>query len=64
MVVTKIRVTTRAEIYELRKRQHLEAGYRVEDEQPVPFNGFCSFIAVRDIPEPIDLQYAAASEAS
>ena len=43
----KIRVTTRAAQFEQRKREHLEAGYRVEDEQPYPINGLCSFTAVR-----------------
>lgn len=42
----RIRVTTKANLFEERKRQHLERGYRIEDEQPIPVNGFCSFIAV------------------
>ena len=46
----RIRVTTRAELFEKRKQEHIERGYRVEDERPVPVNGFCSFIAVRDLP--------------
>lgn len=46
----RIRVTTRAELFEKRKREHIERGYRVEDEQPIPVNGFCSFIAVRELP--------------
>jgi hypothetical protein len=46
----KIRVTTRADLFEERKREHIERGYRIEDERPVPVNGFCSFIAVREIP--------------
>jgi hypothetical protein len=25
----------------------LQAGYLIEDEQPFPMNGFCSFTAVR-----------------
>jgi hypothetical protein len=33
-----------------RKQEHIERGYRVEDERPVPVNGFCSFIAVRELP--------------
>jgi hypothetical protein len=46
----RIRVTTRAELFEKRKQEHTERGYRVEDEQPVPVNGFCSFVAVRELP--------------
>ena len=47
----RIRVTTRADLYERRKQQHIERGYRIEDERPIPVNGLCSFIAVREIPE-------------
>lgn len=43
----RIRVTTKANLFEERKRQHLERGYRIEDEQTVPVNGLCSFTAVR-----------------
>lgn len=46
----KIRVTTRADLFEERKRKHIERGYRIEDERPIPVNGFCSFVAVREIP--------------
>ena len=46
----RIRVTTRANLYEQRKQEHIERGYRVEDERPIPVNGFCSFIAVRELP--------------
>ncbi len=46
----RIRVSTRAELFEERKRQHIERGYRIEDERPLPVNGMCSFIAVRDLP--------------
>jgi hypothetical protein len=46
----RIRVTTRADLYEKRKQEHIERGYRIEHERPVPVNGFCSFIAVREIP--------------
>lgn len=45
----RIRVTTRADLFEERKRQHIERGYRVEDERPIAVNGFCSFVAVREI---------------
>ena len=44
----RIRVTTRADLFERRKQQHIERGYRIEDERPIPVNGFCSFIAVRE----------------
>ena len=43
----RIRVTTGAALYEKRKQEHMERGYRIEDEQPLPVNGFCSFIAVQ-----------------
>jgi hypothetical protein len=46
----RIRVTTRANLYEKRKQEHIERGYRIEDERPISVNGFCSFIAVRDLP--------------
>jgi hypothetical protein len=43
----KIRITTRANQFDRRKQEHLQAGYLIEDEQPFPMNGFCSFTAVR-----------------
>jgi len=46
----RIRVTTRADLYEKRKQEHIERGYRIEDERPIPINGFCSFIAARELP--------------
>lgn len=46
----RIRVTTRAELFEKRKQEHIECGYQIEEERPIPVNGFCSFIAVRDLP--------------
>jgi len=45
----RIRVTTRANLFEKRKEEHIERGYRIEDERPIPVNGFCSFIAVREL---------------
>jgi hypothetical protein len=45
----RIRVTTRADLFEKRKQQHIERGYRIEDERPIPVNGLCSFIAVSEI---------------
>jgi hypothetical protein len=47
----RIRVTTRADLFEKRKQRHIERGYRVEDERPIPVNGFCSFIAVSERPD-------------
>jgi hypothetical protein len=37
-------------LFEARKREHIERGYRIEDEHPIPVNGMCSFMAVRDMP--------------
>ena len=45
----RIRVTTRADLFEKRKQQHIERGYRIEEERPIPVNGLCSFIAVSEI---------------
>ena len=45
----RIRVTTRGDLFEKRKQQHIECGYRIEDERPIPVNGLCSFIAVSEI---------------
>jgi hypothetical protein len=47
----RIRVTTRADLFEERKQEHIERGYRIEDERPTPVNGLCSFVAVSQIPE-------------
>jgi hypothetical protein len=44
----RIRVTTKADLFETRKQQHIERGYRIEDERPIPVNGLCSFIAVSE----------------
>lgn len=46
----RIRVTTRAELFEKRKQEHINRGYQIEDERSTPVNGFCSFIAVRELP--------------
>jgi hypothetical protein len=46
----RIRVSSRADLFEKRKQQHIERGYRIEDERPIPVNGLCSFI-VSEIPE-------------
>jgi len=45
----RIRVTTRADLFEKRKKEHIDRGYRIEHERPNPVNGFCSFIAVREL---------------
>jgi len=45
----RIRVTTRANLFEKRKQEHIERGYRIEEERPIPVNGFCSFVAVREL---------------
>jgi len=37
-----------------------ERGYRIEDERPIPVNGLCSFIAVRDLPVQDTLSELAA----
>jgi hypothetical protein len=47
----KIRVTTKADLFETRAQQHIERGYRIEEERPVPVNGMCSFIAVSERPD-------------
>jgi len=57
----RIRVTTRADLYEQRKREHIDRGYRIEDERPSPVNGFCSFIAVRELCVSDRLNDAAAA---
>jgi hypothetical protein len=46
----RIRVTTRADLFQRRKQEHIERGYQIEDERPIPVNGFCSFVAVRALP--------------
>jgi hypothetical protein len=46
----RIRVSTRANLYDQRKQEHVEQGYQIEDERPIPVNGFCSFVAVRALP--------------
>jgi hypothetical protein len=45
----RIRVTTRTDLFEERKQQHIERGYRIEEERPIPVNGFCSFIAMSEV---------------
>ena len=43
----RIRITTKADSFEERKRQYRDAGYLIENEQPVPINGLCSFVLVK-----------------
>jgi hypothetical protein len=45
-MVRKIRVSTKADLFEQRKQEYLKAGYKIEDEQPVPVRGMCSFTVV------------------
>ena len=47
----RIRVTTKADLCEKRKQEHIERGYRIEEERPTPVNGMCSFIAASEAPE-------------
>ena len=35
----RISITTRANQFEQRKQEHLQAGYLIEDEQPFPMMG-------------------------
>jgi hypothetical protein len=49
----RIRVTTRADLFEERKQQHIERCYQIEDERPTPVNGLCSFIAVTEIADSV-----------
>jgi hypothetical protein len=58
-VALRIRVTTKREAFELRKPQHAQLGYRIEDEQPIAVNGLCSFVAVKDDPVPEIVDYRA-----
>jgi len=59
----RIRVTTTADLFQKRKQQHIERGYRIEDERSIPVNGFCSFVAVSGIPDGVgDLVAQALNE--
>lgn len=44
----RIRVTTQVDLFEKRKQEHIDCGYRIEEERPMPVNGLCSFIAVTE----------------
>ena len=49
----KVRVTTRADLFEQQKQEYLRAGCQVENEQPMPFRGMCSFTVI--VPSPQEL---------
>jgi hypothetical protein len=42
-----VRITTKPETYEERKRQLVDAGYEIDSEASVPVNGLCSFRATK-----------------
>lgn len=46
----RIRVITRADLYEKCKQAHIGRGYQIEDERPIAVNGFSAFTAVRELP--------------
>ena len=58
----RIRVSTRAAIFEQRKEQHIRLGYRIEDERPTPVNGLCSFTAVKEDPATDSFDYMREPE--
>lgn len=57
----RIRVSTKASTFQERKAQHIRQGYRIEDERPVPANGLCSSVAVKDDPVPDSFEWLALS---
>jgi hypothetical protein len=57
----RIRVSTKAATFQERKEQHRQRGYRIEDERPIPVNGLCSFVAVKDDPPPDSFEWPARS---
>ena len=58
----RIRVSTRAATFQERKEQHIERGYRIEDERHIPVNGLCSFVAVKDDPPPDSFDWLANAQ--
>jgi hypothetical protein len=40
-------ISTKAELFERRKQEYLQAGYLIQSEQPIPINGLCSFVVSR-----------------
>jgi hypothetical protein len=59
----KIHVITKAQQFEKRKQEHLQAGYQIEDEQSEPINGLCSFTAVRVVADGQDFDFDPLSPA-
>ena len=51
----RIHVTTRADLFERRKQEHIDRGYRIEYERPIPLNGFCPLSQCGSYPPPTDL---------
>jgi hypothetical protein len=58
----RIRVSTKASLFQERKQQHIQRGYRIEDEQPTPLNGLCSFTAVKDDPPAETYEHQVSKE--
>ena len=52
----RIRVTTRADLYEKRKQEHIERGYRIAEEWPIPVNGFCPLLRLGSEQRPTNFQ--------
>jgi hypothetical protein len=60
----RIHVSTKAATFQERKEQHIQCGYRIEDERPVPVNGLCSFVAVKDDRVPDSFEWLTNSPAN
>jgi hypothetical protein len=58
----RVRVSTKASLFEERKQQNIQHGYTIENEQPIPMNGLCSFTAVKDDPPPETYEYQGSKE--
>jgi hypothetical protein len=58
----RIRVSTKAATFQERKEQHIQLGYRIEDERPIPVNGWCSFLAVKDDPRADTFDFVGEAE--
>jgi hypothetical protein len=58
----RIRVSTKVDLFEARKQQHIDRGYRIEDERPIPVNGLCSFVAAKDAPLPDSFDWLAHAQ--
>ena len=57
----RIRVSTKAATFQERKEQHIRRGFRIEDERPVPVNGLCFFVAVKDDAVPDSFEWLTSS---